>query len=369
MGSVGASETVIAPEPSSWWQRLFDPDEPWVWLFYSPLYFFPWINKPFSTFDLAVSVTALAVLLAVYVGGARANGRWLVGCAAIILVESIILSRLGGNWTVFTIYATSMIARLRPSRRAMGFVAGFCGTAFLAGIVQGGPPIWWMPGVFLATLVGGATVSRTALREKNLALIAAQEEVRKLTRITERERITRDLHDLIGRTLTLIVIKADLADRLLRVDQAAAGQEIREIAAAARRSLSDVREALAGMSHRSLAREVNAARDVLGAARIACTIDGAPDDIPDPSGAVLAMVLREAVTNVVRHSGAANCQISIRQLAEQTTVDVVDDGCGGTFREGSGLAGMRVRLTAAGGELSVEPLARGTRLAARMPAR
>lgn len=349
-------------------QSLVHPDEPWIWLVYLPLYFYPWLRNPFTHLDAIVAMIAIPLLLVVYLGGARSQGHWLIGCATVVLIESFVLAPLGGNWTIFTIYATAMIGRLRPPRQAIGLVFGYCIAASLVGLTRPSPAVWWLPGVFLAGLIGIATVSRTTLRDKNLALIAAQEEVRILTRAAERERITRDLHDLIGRTLTLIVVKADLAERLLIGDVDAARGEIKEIATAARESLVDVRQALRGMVSFSLAREVCDARDVLLAADIVCLLEGDADGVHSAEGAVLAMALREAVTNVVRHAGATRCRIGIGRQSEHVLLTVEDDGCGGTFREGAGLFGMRTRLTAAGGGLAVEPLARGTRITARMPA-
>ena len=350
------------------WRRLVDPDEPWIWLAYLPLYFFPWIKAPFDTFDVIASAVAIAILLVVYIGGARTSGRWLIGCATVICAVSLLLAPLGGNWTIFTIYAAAMVGRLRPPRHALLIIGGFCSAASAVGMMLAGPWTWWVPGILLAAMIGGANVSRTTLGDKNVELVAAQEEVRLLSRVAERERITRDLHDLLGRTLTLIAVKADLAERLLAVDAAGTRREIHEIAGAARESLSDVRKALSGMANTSLTRELQASRDVLAAADITCIVEGDADDVPSEEGAVLAMALREAVTNVVRHAFASTCRIVIERVPGLIRLRIIDDGRGGSLREGSGLTGMRLRLTAAGGGLAVEPAVCGTSLAVSVPA-
>ncbi len=220
----------------------------------------------------------------------------------------------------------------------------------------------------LIVMTGLSTVSRESLYEHNRALAEAQDEVRRLSRTAERERIARDLHDLIGRSLTLVALKADLAARLIATEPARAAAEMRGVAEVAREGLAEVRASLAGMAGGSLGREADASRAALAAAGIDATLEGDPDTIPPEAGAVLAMTLREAVTNVIRHAGATQCRLSIAAANGVARLAVVDDGRGGSFLEGFGLAGMRQRLTAAGGTLTLGPAHPGTRIEATVPA-
>jgi two-component system sensor histidine kinase DesK len=143
---------------------------------------------------------------------------------------------------------------------------------------------------------------------------------------------------------------------------------MKDVAEAARGGLSDVRAALAGMNKAGLARELEASRTALEAAQIRCEVTG--EDLAEgaANGAVLAMALREAVTNVIRHAGAAHCRILLEREAGSVRLTVVDDGQGGRFREGAGLRGMRARLGAAGGWLNIDADGSGTRIAAAIPA-
>ena len=129
----------------------------------------------------------------------------------------------------------------------------------------------------------------------------------------------------------------------------------------------EVRTAVSGMTGASLAREIAGSKAALAAAGIACEVEGDAEAIDPGTSAVLAMALREAVTNVIRHSGARTCQIALIQQSDGLELNVSDDGDGQAVRPGGGIAGLQSRLTAAGGELAVVGDMQGTRLTARLP--
>ena len=143
---------------------------------------------------------------------------------------------------------------------------------------------------------------------------------------------------------------------------------MRAVGEAARAGLADVRAALAGQPGGSLAHETAASIDALGIAGVRADVAGDPAAVPDNAGAILAMTLREAVTNVIRHAGATHCAITIERIADAARLVVADNGNGGVLREGNGLTGMRERLAAAGGTLAIAAGAPGTRLVANVPA-
>ena len=174
------------------------------------------------------------------------------------------------------------------------------------------------------------------------------------------------LHDLLGRTLTLISLKAELAAKLAATDPDCATAEMRDVAQAARNGLAEVRAAVSGMTGASFSRELDLSRTALDAAGIIATTEAAALPMGE-AGAVLGMALREAITNVVRHSEAGHCRIAIENDPFEARLIVEDDGSGGSFHEGAGLTGMRTRLAAAGGSLHVEGSASGTRLRATLP--
>ncbi len=346
------------------WEAI---DHPAIWLAYLPLFFIPWFIKLPSPAQMIAAGIGLAVFLVVYFISLKAAGLQLVGLAVAALLLSFALAFTNSNWTVIAVYAAAMIAELRPAWRASLGVGVFAAASAGLALVTGQPAIYWVLGVFLMVMVGIGNISRAALQDKNRELAAAQGEVRQFAAAAERERIGRDLHDLLGRTLTLIALKADLAARLADSAPDKATAEMRDIAAAAREGLAEVRAAVSGMTGASLSREIAGSKTALAAAGIACKIEGDAEAIDPGTSAVLAMALREAVTNVIRHSGASTCRIALIEQASGLELKVSDDGDGQAVRPGGGLAGLTSRLTAAGGELAIEGDTRGTRLTARVP--
>jgi len=342
--------------------RWIDINSPLIWLVYLPFFFVPWYFELPSTLEMVAALLGIAVFLVLYVMSAGAQGWRLVAFASGALILAFALAFTQSNWTVIAVYAAAMIGDLRPVRKAGLLLGLFAAAVVLMGLFLGQHVVLWAPGVLLMVMVGIGAISRRALEDKNLALASAQDEVRQMAATAERERIGRDMHDLLGRSLTLIAIKADLAAKLAPRDAARAEAEMREIATAAREALSE------GMTGASLARELANARTALAAAGVSCDIEGDVEAIEQGAGAVLAMTLREAVTNVIRHSGARRCRIVLTRHEGGIELNVSDDGDGATLREGGGLGGLRSRLAAAGGGLNVVGDARGTRLVARMPA-
>lgn len=346
---------------AQWW------DGPWPWLAYLTTYGIPWLWVPPGTSELLLSAVALGIFLTVYFRSFRRAGRELVGSVALMVAIGVALVPVGGGWSILAIYPAMQAAHLRP-RRAAIWAIPLCIVAFLiAGLLSRQPLIWWMPSLIMPALIGGAALSREAFYDRTRELLATQEEVRRLAGIAERERMARDFHDVIGRTLTLVALKADLVERLAVRDGQAASKEARSIGEQARAGFAEIRAALDGRGGGSLASEITASIAALEAANIRAQALGDPIAIPPDAGAVLAMTLREAVTNVIRHAGAHRCTIEVTRLAERITLTVVDDGAKAMIVEGNGLIGMRQRLVAAGGELVIRTGA-DTTLIASVPA-
>lgn len=346
-----------------WW------DGPWPWLVYLVFLPMPWLWKRPDAVTLAISALALVAFLPLYVAAHRWQGARLAAACAAITAIGLALAALPVGWTVFPIYAASAMGHARQRRAAILGIAAIAVATTAAGILLTQPTLWWLPGALLVVMTGGATISREAYYERTQALLATQEEVRRLAGTAERERIARDLHDVVGRTLTLLALKADLAARMIDRDAEATRAEVEAIAAAARAGLADVRAALAGQAGGGLAQEASASRAALRPAGVAPALRGDPAEVPANAGAVLAMTLREAVTNVIRHAGARHCTIRIAADAHEARLVVEDDGVGLSCREGNGLTGMRQRLVAAGGALRLTTMEAGTRPGTRLDAR
>jgi two-component system, NarL family, sensor histidine kinase DesK len=169
----------------------------------------------------------------------------------------------------------------------------------------------------------------------------------------ERLRFSRDLHDLLGHTLSLIVVKAEVVRRLAERDPSAAAAQAADIEEVGRRALVEIREAVTGYREASLTAELSRARSALSAASVEVFVRRTAGSLPGPADALLAWVVREAVTNIVRHAQATECEIALHADKDVVTLSVADDGRGpdGTAL-GNGLRGLLERVSAAGGTLS-----------------
>ena len=224
-------------------------------------------------------------------------------------------------------------------------------------------------GQFLNELLVGLTaVAGQLLIQANRQLSQAREQIARLAVGEERLRFARDLHDLLGHSLSVIALKSELAGRLIKTTPGLAAHEVEDIEKVARDALRDVREAVAGYRQPTLAAELAGAHEALAAAGIEDHIDHDHASLPSVVESVLAWTVREGVTNVMRHSQAKRCAIRIANQDGRATVEVVDDGRGGTLETGTGLRGLRERVLERGGTLTAEPLPHeGFRLRVTLP--
>ncbi|MGW2047020.1 sensor histidine kinase [Streptomyces sp. NPDC001858] len=271
----------------------------------------------------------------------------------------------GGNWLLFfPLLGLATGAVLRgPQLRILGTAV-----AVLAGAVScvhdgwGGLTIAYA--TWISTMVTAAILSLSeAVRE----LRAAREELARRAVEEERLRFSRDLHDLLGHTLSVIVVKSEAARRLAPRDMDAALTQVTDIEAVGRQALTEIREAVTGYREGSLATELDRARSALTAAGVEPSVSRSGPPPQPQTAALLGWVVREAVTNVVRHSRATRCRITVSGEPEQVRLTVTDNGTGtgpgaGTGGGdrcaqggGTGLTGLRERLATAGGSLTAGP--------------
>jgi two-component system sensor histidine kinase DesK len=208
-----------------------------------------------------------------------------------------------------------------------------------------------VPGVLL-----GITAVYTAYTaQQQTQLRKSDEEILRLATLAERERIGRDLHDLLGHTLSVVALKSELARKLIDRDLDAARAEIGEVERVARDALSQVRRAITGIRSTALGAEIAAATALLKAHGLEVKCEADAVKLPIDRETALALSLREAATNIRRHSGARGVTIRVLREPSAVVVEVTDDGRGGRIIPGNGLNGMRERLDSVGGTLELAP--------------
>ncbi|MFF7978820.1 sensor histidine kinase [Streptomyces sp. NPDC007901] len=270
----------------------------------------------------------------------------------------------GGNWLMFFPLlglATGAVLRGPWLGRSGILLAGFaCAVSWYR---DGSDAITIAYGTFLSTMITAAILSLSeAVRE----LRAAREELARRAVEKERLRFSRDLHDLLGHTLSVIVVKSEAARRLAPRDMDAALAQVSDIESVGRQALTEIREAVTGYREGSLATELTRARSALAAASVETVVRQSGAPLAPQTETLLGWVVREAVTNVVRHSDAGRCEITVDSGAERVLLTVTDDGSGAAAAEprsggigGTGLKGLTERLAAAGGSLRAGPAPRG----------
>src|SRR5271156_4918997 len=289
-----------------------------------------------------------------------------VVCAAGVVLLGVVYLPFNGGACTFFIYGAAFSAYQLKANRAFQCIAAIVLIEGLELYLLRSPPISWFVDIGLTAIISVVNVYFAQRAREQRKLIRAQEEIEHLAKIAERERIARDLHDVLGHTLSLIVLKSELASKLVERDPARAKTEMADVEQTARTALAEVRQAIGGYRSNGLVAELAQARATLETAGITVECEQSPVALPATQESVLALAVREAVTNVVRHAHAGRCRLELRTVDGVCRLSIQDDGLGGSQWEGNGLTGMRERVEALGGTLRRETKG-GTRLHISLP--
>lgn len=268
--------------------------------------------------------------------------------------------------SAFFIYAAAFLGEAGSTAFAARLLIALLALIGLEAYVMRLHAAFWIPAVAFSALIGAVNIHYAQRRQVNHRLRLAHAEIERLAKVAERERIGRDLHDLLGHTLSVIVLKAELASKLAEKDMERAVAEIRDVERISREALAEVRAAVKGYRTTSLAAEANRATKALEPAGVRVDSVMETVDLAPAHEGVLALALREAVTNIVRHAQATTCRVRLRRAGANCELEVADDGKGGNGPEGFGLSGMRERIESLGGTFERDG-SNGTRLLIRLP--
>lgn len=349
--------------------RLLPKDQDWtayVYLFYMPYFLvvaFAFRSTPWEK-AAAVAVTLIAVPL-YFLGYWLRGGKALWVTGGFLLLGSL-LAPINPGASVLFVYSASFIGKSVQPPRAWGYLGALLAVIAIEARIFHYSMGCWIPAMAFSALIGSVLVQQCHRKRLTDLLLRAQEEVEHLARVAERERIARDLHDLLGHTLSVIVLKAELASKMFSRDPERAQKEIREVETISREALGQVRAAVRGYRLAGIEGELRNARMALEAAGVRLEAVVEAPGLTPAQETVFALALREGVTNVVRHAQAAVCRLTLRQRDRYCELEVADDGRGGALVEGSGLQGMRERVEAIGGAVECDG-SKGTSLRVRVP--
>jgi two-component system sensor histidine kinase DesK len=354
------------------WRMIFkNKDHGWsplFWMVYLGFFFIQPVAAHESLKVWLLDLTGAAVFLVLYFGlFALENPNLYLHIGGMILLGLLFQPINHGACTFFIFSAAMLPFCVKTNTAAVIGLFGIGGVAAIEG---------WLLHLDLGSLffsalfpifIGAGNMFFAERNRMNRKLRKAHEEVENLAKVAERERIARDLHDVLGHTLSVITLKSELAGKLIDRDPERAGKEIREVESISRQALADVRDAIRGYRSQGLAAELAQAKSTLETAGLTVQCDAATTvKLPAVQESVLSLAVREAVTNVVRHARARTCRMRLEQQNGSCRLEIQDDGLGGSNGEGNGLRGMRERVEMLGGTLLRETRA-GTKLTITLP--
>jgi two-component system sensor histidine kinase DesK len=341
------------------------------WAMYSVLYFVFFLLDPIlnhtSVRGWIFTGLGTAAFLVLYFSLFWVSSKQGLYHVAAMVVLGIAFAKYNSGATTFFIFAAALTPFLVDSE-SLAIKVLVADEAIVA-------MTWWLLhlngwflffGGGLSFVVGASNIHFAQRNRSNKKLIRAQEEIEHLATVAERERIARDLHDVLGHTLSVIILKSELAGKLMERDPQRAGNEIREVEQISRKALSEVRDAIRGYRSKGLPAEFVQAKSTLETAGLSVKCETARIALPALHESVLSMAVREAVTNVVRHAQARTCSLRLAQHNGSCRLEIEDDGRGGLLEEGNGLRGMRERVEMLGGTLSRDSSS-GTKITITVP--
>ncbi len=361
----GWRDASTAP-PLGGWRRWFDYDHS-IWLVFIVFWFIqPYLDhqpvRYWILLFLAIGLFIPFYLLA-HFAPPRSRRFWVI---AMFILAMVYVPINQSSWGIYIFIAASLPEISESTNTVIGLLLLQC----VAIVTQSWffhLSAWtWSMGLGFTLLIG---MNRLRMEQKHRAdakLRMAHEEIEQLAKTAERERIARDMHDVLGHSLSLIVLKSELAGRLFDSQPSRAALEIAEIETAARQALAEVRKTITGYRSEGFASELTRAAQVLKTAGVRLNKPAKAPYLTPRHEATLSLVLREAVTNIVRHADASECSIEVFSEQDRTQLVIADDGRGDIRQEGNGLRGMRERVQELGGSLSLES-SRGTRLRIELP--
>ena len=343
-------------ELKPWRTILKDKDHGWsplLWVVYLGFFFIDPVVSHASFRIWLLDITGAVVFLFFYFGlFALQNPRAVAHVVGMVLLGVLFMPINAGACTFF-IFAAAMLPFCVDTKTAAA--VGLL-TVGVVGAVEGvllhinGWTLFYS--ALFPVVIGAGNTFFAERNRMNRKLRKANEEIEHLAKVAERERIARDLHDVLGHTLSVITLKSELAGKLIDRDPQRAGKEIREVEEISRQALSEVRDAIRGYRAKGLAAELAQAKSTLETAGLSVQCDTATTvKLPAMQESVLSLAVREGVTNVVRHAQARTCRLRLDQQNGSCRLEIHDDGLGFSSTEGNGLRGMRERVEMLGGTL------------------
>lgn len=334
-----------------------------IWIFVTPV--FAGYSWRWATLTLISYPIFLALYAKCCVASRRTTQWYALGLIALCLV---LMPWYPSGLSYFIYGCVMMCSRHMSLRRYFVLLAALNAACVCEAWLLHYPWQAVLPVSLTSFIIGMVIKSERVGEAKDAELQLSHDEVRRLAGLAERERIGRDLHDLLGHTLSLITLKLELSRKLFDRDSDGARREMAEAEIVARHALAEVRSAVSGIRATDLAAELASARLLLESAGVHFEYSVLPTDLPGDIERGFSLIVREAATNIARHAEASCARIEITREHASVRMLISDNGRGGISADGNGLCGMRERVRALGATLSIEsPRSAGTQLRITAP--
>lgn len=340
---------------------------PFAWLVFMVFFFVqPIVEHPtWRSLSLTTAEALVFLVLYFWIFWVRRPYNYVI--LATMAVMGLGLANSNQGSSVFIIFTAAFIPWVmgRAKRAVIALLILFALIGIHAAVFH--PPAgFWITSTVVTLGVGFSNIHFAEKNRVDAKLRMAHDEIEHLAKVAERERIARDLHDVLGHTLSLIIVKSTLAGKLIDSYPQRAKSEISDIEKVSREAIAEIRSTLRGYNTYKLCDEIERAKSTMHSAGVNVREEMSKVDMTPAQEQVVALIMREAVTNVVRHAQARNCFLRVAPNNGNCVFEIQDDGRGGIQVEGNGLRGMRERIEALGGTV-VRDTSVGTRLKFEFP--
>jgi two-component system sensor histidine kinase DesK len=346
-------------------RNLNEQFSPYVWLIYLPLFFVPVVIFHQQPMDLVWTFLASIVFLGLYFHSYWVKSQHVIYHIIGILLISTLAALVSATACTLFIYAGAFCSRLKPLKYAGAVLIGILLWITAISWLFDFEVYFYMPALTFTMIVGILNIYQCVLHQNKQELILSRKETQRLAKVAERERIARDLHDLIGHTFSVITLKADLAGRLLDKgldkDLDKVRTEIKQLEEISRNALSQVREVVSGYRTSDLLSELANAKNVFASVDIDFyyqfeNIDEQQIELDSASNKELAIVLRELVTNIIKHARATQVTVTIKHKNGKIVLAMQDNGQGfeNMQHKGFGIKGIEERIQKLHGFVSIK---------------
>jgi len=329
---------------------------PYLTLAYLAIFFTNLYFSPVSGLTLIAVVGALLVFLICYFRAYWCHGRQLLFCITAIFAVGVAMAQINVGASVFFVYAATFCASFNSQRSSMYALITTIGAIGLFSALTNQTGYFWIPAVLFSFIIGLMLIHQAELDRKNSALKLSQQQIQSLAKTAERERISRDLHDILGHSLSVITLKSELAGKMIDANQPIdkVREELKGIETLSRATLAQVRGAVTGYNNATFDTELLQARIATSAASIELIVAIDTVELPASTEAQLALIMREAITNIIRHADTTKAWITLTDDNDTLNLTISDEGCMTNYQPNSGLGNMKERIESLGGFINIQ---------------